>query len=95
VIAEATQLIRFVLSIDLGSGCLNTAWHREKNGQEPQHAVPTLSAAFPTVRRPVVAVIVHIGTVNRRPLIASLTVVKAVAHKDQDEIANYYRPNIY
>jgi hypothetical protein len=70
--AEATQLVRFVLSIDLDSGCLNTAWHREKNEQEPHNAVPTLSGL-----RPVVTVIVHIGTINWR-----LLIVEAVAHKD-------------
>jgi hypothetical protein len=77
VIAEATQLVLFVLSIDLGSGCLNTAWLREKNAQESHQALLTLSAALPMVRRPVVAVIVHIGTVKRRIL-----KVEAVAHKD-------------
>lgn len=34
VTAEATQLYPFVLCIKLGNGCLNTEWHREKNGQE-------------------------------------------------------------
>jgi hypothetical protein len=33
MIEQAAQIFRFVLSIDLGSGCLNTAWHREKNAQ--------------------------------------------------------------
>jgi hypothetical protein len=87
VIAEATQLVRFVPSIDPGSGCLNTAWHREKNGQEPYHAVPALRAAFPMVRLPVVAVIVHIGTVNRR-----LFIVKAVAHKDPGGDRQWFPP---
>jgi hypothetical protein len=67
VIAEATQLVQFVIFIDQCSSCLNTEWDREKNGQEPHHAV----------RRPVVAVIVRMGTVNGWPL-----TVEAVAHKD-------------
>jgi hypothetical protein len=46
-------------------------------GRSPQHAVPTLSAALAMVRRPIVAVIVDVGTANRRPLI-----VEAIAHKD-------------
>jgi hypothetical protein len=55
-----------------GNGCLNTAWHREKNGQESHHAVPTLSEALPIVRRQ----IVQTETAKRRPL-----PIKAVAHK--------------
>jgi hypothetical protein len=41
-LGEATQLFRFILSIDLGAGCQNTAQYREKNEQEPHHAVSTL-----------------------------------------------------
>jgi hypothetical protein len=37
VTMEATQLVHFMLPIDQGSGCLNTAWHRENNGEEPHH----------------------------------------------------------
>jgi hypothetical protein len=54
VVAEATQLVRFVPSVGLGIACLNTAWHREKNGLEPHHAVPRYSASLPEVRHPVV-----------------------------------------
>jgi hypothetical protein len=68
VIAEVTRLARFVL----GSGCLNTVRHREKNGQKFHHAVPTLPAALP-----VVAVIARITTVY-----SGLLIDVAVPHED-------------
>jgi hypothetical protein len=77
VIAEATILARFVLSLELVTGCINIASILEKNGQEPHHAVPTLSAALPIARHALFAVIFMIETVNRMPLI-----FKAVPHKD-------------
>jgi hypothetical protein len=58
VITKATQLACFVLSIDHGNGCLNTAQHREKDGQEPHGAVltlPTLPPSLPVTFRPVIA----------------------------------------
>jgi hypothetical protein len=45
--------------------------------QEPHHAVPTLSAALPTVRQAYFAVIFILETINRTPLI-----VEAMAYKD-------------
>jgi hypothetical protein len=45
---------------------------RQTNGQEPHYAVPTLSAAFAVVHRPVVAAIV-----NRKAMR-----VEAVAYED-------------
>jgi hypothetical protein len=73
--AEATRLVRFVLSIDLDSGCVNTALRRENNWPE-HHAITTVSAALAVVHRPNVTVIVHIETVSRRPLVA-----EAVTHE--------------
>jgi hypothetical protein len=60
MIAEDTQLVRFVPSIGLGSACLNTAWLREKDGLEPYHTIPQNSATLPVVRRSVVVMIVLI-----------------------------------
>jgi hypothetical protein len=70
-------MINFVLSVELGSGCLNTTRSHEKHGQEPHREIPTLSAALPVVHRLVVPVIFQIETVNRRPL-----TFEAVAHED-------------
>jgi hypothetical protein len=57
VIAKATHLACFVLSIDRGSGCLNTAQHREKDGQEPHGLVPILTSTLPVAFPPVVSVV--------------------------------------
>jgi hypothetical protein len=52
---EPTQLVYFFLSINLRSGCLHTELHCKKTGQEPHHAVPTLSVSLPMTHYPVVA----------------------------------------
>lgn len=39
MIAEATQLVHCVLSIDMGGGCLNADWHYKKTEQETSHTV--------------------------------------------------------
>jgi hypothetical protein len=79
VIAEATKLLRFVLSIVLGSGCLKYCMTSREHWQESQHVVPTLSAVLLTVCHQVARVVtvnVQIETVNRGPLIAEV-----IAHK--------------
>jgi hypothetical protein len=43
--------------------------YHKNDGQDPYHAVCTLSAILPVACHPVVAVIVQIETVNRRFLI--------------------------
>jgi hypothetical protein len=60
VVTEATHLVHFALSIDLGIGYLKTAPHPKKTGQEFHHVVPTLSATLPMAHLSVVAVIIQI-----------------------------------
>jgi hypothetical protein len=62
VIAEATILACYVLSLELVRGYINISLIREKTGQGPHHAVPTLPAVLPLVLRPVFAVTVQIET---------------------------------
>jgi hypothetical protein len=64
--------------MDLGSGWLNLARRREKNGKENDHAVSTMSATLPPVRSPVAAVIIRMETVRRGPLLVEALALKSL-----------------
>jgi hypothetical protein len=70
---QATQIFRFVLSIDLGSGCLNTAWHREKDGQG------ALSCSVQNMYR--LAVVGHAVNVHMEIVNGSSLTVQVVADR--------------
>jgi hypothetical protein len=87
VIAKATILVLVLLSLELVRGYINITSICKMNGQEPHHAVPTLSAVLPLVRHPVFAVIVQTETASCRSLI-----VEAVANKDLEGYRQLFPP---